>query len=50
MDDRLVIALFLGFGLLLGIGFLTVRYVKKRQAFKLRQLGRGKSLGQIPAE
>lgn len=50
MDDRLVIAAILGFGLVTVSGWLIVRYIQKRQAFKLRQLGRGKSLGEIPAE
>jgi hypothetical protein len=50
MDDRLVIAAFLGVGLMTVGVWLIVRYVQKRQAFKLRQSGRGKSLGQVPAE
>lgn len=50
MDDRLVIAAILGLGLV-SIGIvLIVRYVQKRQAFKLRQLGRGKSLGEVSAK
>lgn len=50
MDDRLVIAAVLGFSLVALGAWFIVRYVKKRQAFKLRQLGRGKSIGQIPTE
>lgn len=50
MDDRLVIAAVLGFGLVTAGVWLTVRYVQKRQAFKLRQSGRGKTPGQVPAE
>jgi hypothetical protein len=50
MDDRLLIAAILGLSLLMVCMFVAVRYVQKRQAFKLRQSGRGKSLGQIPTE
>jgi hypothetical protein len=50
MDDRLVVAAILGLSLVAVGAFLIVRYVQKRQAFKLRQLGRGKTLGQTPVE
>lgn len=50
MDDRLVIAAYLGFGLVICASWLALRYVQKRKAFKLRQSGRGKNMGHIPAE
>jgi hypothetical protein len=50
MDDRLVIASVLGFGLVLILGLLALRYFKRRQAFKLRQSGRGKAAVRVPAE
>lgn len=50
MDDRIVIASVLGVGLLLFAALLALRYVRKRQAFKLRQSGRGKAVGQTPVE
>jgi hypothetical protein len=50
MDDRLVIASVLGLGLVFIGGLLALRYIKKRQAFKLRQSGRGKAVIHTPAE
>ncbi len=50
MDDRLAIAVILGIGLVTTVAYLVVRYREKRQAFKLRQSGRGKSASHIPAE
>lgn len=50
MDDRLVVAAILGFGLVSVSAWLVIRYLQKRRAYKLRQSGRGKSLGQVPAE
>jgi hypothetical protein len=44
MDDRSVIAFSLALGLVIIAGWMTLRYVRKRQAFKLRQSGRGKTL------
>lgn len=50
MDDRSALAYALVAGLLVVSGWLLLRYRKERQAFKLRQTGRGKNTAQIPAE
>ena len=43
MEDRLVVAFALLSAMTAGIGWAGVRHMAKRRAFKLRQMGRGKS-------